>query len=148
MPSHYPNKCWVIVKWTLRNKLQWNFNQNTKLFIHTNTSEYIVCEMAAILSRGDELRWLVIGDGNSFSVYHFSTKKYGPIKTSYATRKNNNKQSSYRTEVRNWSPYFALNTDHLMIYLKAFGSKCIIMGQHTLQQSQQFCIIGNGCIQI
>ena len=37
------------------NKLQWNFNQNTKLFIHANASEYIVFEMAAILSRG---RWV------------------------------------------------------------------------------------------
>ena len=24
---------WVIANWTIRNKLQWNFNQNTKLFI-------------------------------------------------------------------------------------------------------------------
>ena len=40
----------------VRNKLQWNFNQNTKLFIHENTSENIVCQMAAILSRGDESR--------------------------------------------------------------------------------------------
>ena len=47
--------CWVIVNWTLRNKLQWNFNQNTKLFIHGNAYENIVCEMAAILSRG---RWV------------------------------------------------------------------------------------------
>ena len=30
-PSHYLNQCWVIVNWTLMNKLQWNFNQNTKL---------------------------------------------------------------------------------------------------------------------
>ena len=29
--------------------------KNTKLFIHKNASEHIVCEMAAILSRGDEL---------------------------------------------------------------------------------------------
>ena len=35
---------------TLRNKLQWNFNQNIKLFIHENASEYIVCKKAAILS--------------------------------------------------------------------------------------------------
>ena len=34
------------------NKLQWNFNQKWKLFIHGNASEYIVCKMAAILSRG------------------------------------------------------------------------------------------------
>ena len=34
---------------TLRNKLQWNFNQNTKFFIPENASENIVCEMVAIL---------------------------------------------------------------------------------------------------
>ena len=51
-PSHYLNQCWVIVDWTLRNKLLWNFNQNTNTVIHTNASEIIVCEMAAILSRG------------------------------------------------------------------------------------------------
>ena len=38
-----------LVYW---NKLQWNFIQNGKLFIHGNASEYIVCEMAAILSMG------------------------------------------------------------------------------------------------
>ena len=35
--------------------LQWNFYQNTKLFIHENASENIICEMEAILSRG---RWV------------------------------------------------------------------------------------------
>ena len=53
--SHYLNQCWVIVNWTLKNKRQWNFNQNRKLFIQENTYENIVCEMAAILSRG---RWV------------------------------------------------------------------------------------------
>ena len=56
-PSHYPNQCWFIVKWTLGNKLQWNFNKNTKLSIHENASENIVCELAAILSRGDRLTY-------------------------------------------------------------------------------------------
>ena len=55
MPRHYLNQCWVIVNCTLRNKFQWNFNQNTKLFIHEKASENIVCKMTAILSRGDEL---------------------------------------------------------------------------------------------
>ena len=50
-PRHYLNQCWVIVNWTLRNKRQWNFNQNEKKFIHENAPENIVCEMAAILSR-------------------------------------------------------------------------------------------------
>ena len=52
VPSHYLNQCWVIVNWTLRNNFQWNFNQNTYIFIHENASEIIVCEMAAILSGG------------------------------------------------------------------------------------------------
>ena len=45
------------VNWTLGNKLQSNFNQNTKLFIHENASENIDYETAAILSRG---RWVEI----------------------------------------------------------------------------------------
>ena len=28
-PSHYLNQCWLLANWTLCNKLQWNFNQNT-----------------------------------------------------------------------------------------------------------------------
>ena len=35
---------------------QWN----TRLFINENTSDHIFCEMAAILSRGDELRWKIM----------------------------------------------------------------------------------------
>ena len=61
-PSHYLNQCWVLVNWTLRNKLQRNFNQNTKLFIHKSASENIVCEMVAILSRG---RWVNRPQGNT-----------------------------------------------------------------------------------
>ena len=33
------------------NKLQWNWIQNTKLFIHKNAFENFICKMAAILSR-------------------------------------------------------------------------------------------------
>ena len=50
-PSHYPNQCWVIVNWTLRNKLQWNINRNSDIFIQENVFESVVCETAAILSR-------------------------------------------------------------------------------------------------
>ena len=45
----------IIVNWTLRNILQGNFNQNTKLFIHQNASENIVCEKEAFSPGGDEL---------------------------------------------------------------------------------------------
>ena len=52
----YLNQCWIIVNWTLGNKLQWNFNQNTKLFICKNASENIVCEMASIVQGENSCR--------------------------------------------------------------------------------------------
>ena len=54
-PSHYLNQRWVSVNWTRRNKFQWIFNQNIKLFIQGSASENIVREMAAILSKE---RWV------------------------------------------------------------------------------------------
>ena len=50
------NNCWVIVNWTFRNKLQWNINQNMKVFIHENASEIVACEMVAILSWGRRVK--------------------------------------------------------------------------------------------
>ena len=35
-PSHYLNQCWNIVNWTPRNKLQWNVNRNSYIFIQEN----------------------------------------------------------------------------------------------------------------
>ena len=49
--SHYLNQCCLIVNGTPGNKLQWNFSQNTKLFIHENAYKNVVCKMAAILFR-------------------------------------------------------------------------------------------------
>ena len=50
-PSHYLNQCWNIVSWTHRNKLQWNFNQNSYIFFQENAFEDIVWKKAAILSQ-------------------------------------------------------------------------------------------------
>ena len=50
-PCHYLNQCWHIVNWTLRNKLQWNFNRNSNILIQENAVESVVCQTAAILSR-------------------------------------------------------------------------------------------------
>ena len=50
-PSHYLHQCWNIVNWTLGNKLQWNFNRNSNIFIEENTFENVVCEMLPISSR-------------------------------------------------------------------------------------------------
>ena len=50
-PSHYLNPCWNTVNWTLRNKLQWNFDRNHNIFIQENAFESAVCETASILPR-------------------------------------------------------------------------------------------------
>ena len=50
-PSHYLNRWWNIVNWTLRNKVQWNRKQNSCIFIQENAFENVVWKMAAILSR-------------------------------------------------------------------------------------------------
>ena len=55
VPSHYLNQYRLIVNLTLRNKLQWNSNLNTKLLIPENAFKNVVCEMASILSRE---RWV------------------------------------------------------------------------------------------
>ena len=41
----------VLTYCTLRNKLQWKSNQNTKFWIDANVFDYAVCKIAAILSR-------------------------------------------------------------------------------------------------
>ena len=43
----------------LKNKLQLNLNENTKLFIQENASKNIICETVAILSGGDELKQML-----------------------------------------------------------------------------------------
>ena len=50
-PRHYLNQCWNIVNWTLVNKLLWNFDLNSNIFIHENAFECVVCKMAAILAQ-------------------------------------------------------------------------------------------------
>ena len=49
VPSHYLNQCWVIVYWVLRNKLQWNLNQITKLFFYKNTYENVALEITQLI---------------------------------------------------------------------------------------------------
>ena len=41
----------VLVYWTLKNKLQWNFDRNYNIFIKKNAFESVVCKMATILPR-------------------------------------------------------------------------------------------------
>ena len=41
-PSHYLNQRWNIFNWTLGNKLQWNRNQNSYIFIQENAVKNFV----------------------------------------------------------------------------------------------------------
>ena len=56
-PSHYLNQCWVIVNWTLGDKLQWYFNQNTKPFIHEKEFKLSSVKRRPFCPGGDELTW-------------------------------------------------------------------------------------------
>ena len=44
-------QCWNIVNWTHRNKLQWNVNRNSYIFIQEKALESVVWEITAIMSR-------------------------------------------------------------------------------------------------
>ena len=44
------NQSFLIVNWTLRKKLHWNLNQNSKLFIQEYAFENAICKMATIFS--------------------------------------------------------------------------------------------------
>ena len=61
--GHYLNQYWLIVKSTLKKKLQWHLNQNTKLFLHENAFENVVREMAAILSRKRGVNKVPVANG-------------------------------------------------------------------------------------
>ena len=58
---------WNIVNWTHGNKLQWNFNRNSNIFIQENAFENVVCEMASICLRLNVLAppWLPLGTVSS-----------------------------------------------------------------------------------
>ena len=47
----YLNQYWNSVNWTLKNKLQWNFNQIPYIFLHENILGNVECKMWAILFR-------------------------------------------------------------------------------------------------
>ena len=50
-PIHYLKQCWLIVNCTLRNKLWWNFNQNSNIFVDENAIENVICDFPNKLSR-------------------------------------------------------------------------------------------------
>ena len=53
-PCHYLNQCCLVVNWPLRNTIQWNSNQDTRLFIMKVHLKLSSAKTAAILFRGVE----------------------------------------------------------------------------------------------
>ena len=45
------HQCWDIVIWTPGDKLQWNLNRNSYIFVQENAFQIVVWKMVAILSR-------------------------------------------------------------------------------------------------
>ena len=56
--SNQLNQCWHVIRQFLRNKLQWNMNQNTHIFFDRNAFWNIICNMSAILFRIPCFRYL------------------------------------------------------------------------------------------
>ena len=54
--THYLNQCWHVVNGFIRNKLQWNLDENSNIFIQENVSENVVCNMSAILSQSQGVK--------------------------------------------------------------------------------------------
>ena len=65
-------QCWNIINWTLSNKLQWNFNRNSCIFIQENSFENVVWNMATILSQPQCVNVLRLKqNGNHIAEMHF-----------------------------------------------------------------------------
>ena len=75
--SHYLNQWCDIVNWTIRNKLQWNFNQNHNIFFQENAFESVVWKTAAILSRPQCVKGLTCGCMQQSTTYRWTGKLYG-----------------------------------------------------------------------
>ena len=56
MPSHYLKQCWLIINWTLQNKLKWNSQWNLNFFIEENAIGNAICQLTAILSRPQRVK--------------------------------------------------------------------------------------------
>ena len=70
-PSHYLNQCWDIVNWILRNKLQWNINRNSNIFIQENESECVFCKIAFTLPRPQCVKHIQIASQNDTMVFYW-----------------------------------------------------------------------------
>ena len=64
--GHYLNQCWNIIDWTLRNKLQWNFNRILNIFHSGN------CTWKYRLWNGVHF----VAASDNYCFYHFPTLQW------------------------------------------------------------------------
>ena len=76
MPNHYLNQCWVIVNWILRNKLQWNFNQNTKFSFTKMHLKLSSAKWSPFCPSRDELSDVSVTSKSSDAWSRMVTSKY------------------------------------------------------------------------
>ena len=60
--ANYLNQWWNIVNWSLTNRLQWNFNQNSYTFMEENIFESAVCKMTYISSQHQCVKYALYED--------------------------------------------------------------------------------------
>ena len=80
-----PEPCWLIVNWNLRNKFQWNSNQNTKLFIHENAHECVVCQIGSHFVQGGMITCFAADvfkciDCNPYPLFQLTQSRYDNIR--------------------------------------------------------------------
>ena len=70
-PSPYLNQWWVSVNWTIKNKPQWRFNQNTNFSLSKMYLKRSYAKWRSFCSGGDELMQTRLGVENNFFVCVF-----------------------------------------------------------------------------
>ena len=65
-------QCWNVVNWTPRNKLHWNLNSNSYIFIQENPFQNVIWKMAAMLSRSQYVKRAILSSfGQTLRTIYF-----------------------------------------------------------------------------
>ena len=105
-PSYYLNKCWVIVNWTLNNKLQWHFSRNTNFSF---SFQKIHLKISFAKWRPFCLGWWVEIDRLTPMIYSIAANETQPILSNWfssnverITTDNHVKQAGVYAGTGNW----------------------------------------------
>ena len=95
--DHYHlNQCWLIIKYTIWNKLQWSLNQNTIIFTQENEFGNAVCGIVHHFDRAQ------MSHQNSFNVIHWLYSTWLTL----TFRSNSTTQAAHRATVNRLAAEF------------------------------------------